>query len=152
MVEASLDQVWAAWTTEEGVRTFFAPDARIRLEVGGPYELYFDLQAEPGSRGAEGVQILALQPKTMLAFTWNAPPHLDQVRGQWTHVVVRLRRLEANRTEVTLFHDGWGKGGQWEQAFDYFQRAWKQVVLPRLRYRFDVGPVDWEEPPRLVSR
>jgi len=152
VVEAGLDQVWAAWTTEEGVRTFFAPDARIRLEVGGPYELYFDLQAEPGSRGAEGVQILALQPKTMLAFTWNAPPHLDQVRGQWTHVVVRLRRLEANRTEVTLFHDGWGKGGQWEQAFDYFQRAWKQVVLPRLRYRFDVGPVDWEEPPRLVSR
>ena len=27
--------------------------------------------------------------------------------------------------------------------------AWKDVVLPRLKYRFSVGPVNWENPPRL---
>jgi len=150
VVEAGLDEIWEAWTTEQGIRTFFAPDARVDLKVGGAYEIYFDPDAEPGSRGAEGVRILALQPKTMLAFTWNAPPHLDRVRGQWTHVIVRLRRLAANRTEVTLYHDGWGTGGQWDRAFEYFQRAWIQIVLPRLQYRFSVGPVDWKHPPDLI--
>ena len=152
IVPAGLDEVWNAWTTEDGIRSFFAPDVRVRLEVGGPYEIYFDPQAEPGRRGAEGVRILALQPRTMLSFTWNAPPHLPEVRGQWTHVIIHLEPLGPRRTKVTLFHDGWGKGGQWEQAFDYFQRAWKQVVLPRLQYRFAVGPVDWEKPPEMVSK
>ncbi len=150
-VDAGLDEVWEAWTTEPGVRSFFAPDCHIELRVDGAYEIYFDPGAEPGCRGAEGVRILALQPKTMLAFTWNAPPHLDQARRQWTHVTVRLRRLEENRTEVTLFHDGWGTGGQWDQAFEYFQRAWIRLVLPRLQYRFSVGPVDWEHPPEITS-
>ena len=59
-------------------------------------------------------------------------------------------RLAAERTEVTLHHDGWGTGGQWDRAFEYFQRAWKEVVLPRLRYRFSVGPVDWKDPPELT--
>jgi len=147
VVEAGLDEVWEAWTTEGGIRTFFAPDARVDLKVGGAYEIYFDPHAEPGNRGAEGVCILALQPKTMLAFTWNAPPHLDRVREQWTHVVIRLRRLGADRTEVILHHDGWGTGDQWDQAFEYFQRAWLKIVLPRLQYRFRVGPVNWEHPP-----
>lgn len=53
IVPAGLDEVWNAWTTEDGIRSFFAPDVRVRLEVGGPYEIYFDPQAEPGRRGAE---------------------------------------------------------------------------------------------------
>jgi uncharacterized protein YndB with AHSA1/START domain len=150
-VPADLEAVWEAWTTEEGIRSFFAPDACVELKVNGAYEMYFDPGAEPGSRGAEGVRILALHPGKMLAFTWNAPPHLPEVQGQWTHVIVRLRRLEADRTEVTLHHDGWGTGGQWDRAFEYFQRAWGQVVLPRLQYRFSIGPVDWDHPPDLTG-
>jgi uncharacterized protein YndB with AHSA1/START domain len=150
-VRATIDEVWDAWTTEPGIRAFFAPACNVELRVGGPYEILFDPDAPPGERGAEGMRILAFQPKTMLAFTWTAPPHLTEVRGQLTHVLVRLREREGKRTEVTLTHSGWGEGGQWDEAFEYFKRAWGQIVLPRLRYRFSVGPVDWREPPRFVA-
>jgi hypothetical protein len=40
-------------------------------------------------------------------------------------------------------------GGEWDQAYEYFQRAWNRVVLPRLKYRFAVGPIDWQHPPDL---
>ena len=33
------------------------------------------------------------------------------------------------------------------RAFEYFERAWGQVVLPRLRYRFERGPIDWDQRP-----
>jgi len=46
-------------------------------------------------------------------------------------------------TRVILVHDGWGKGGEWEEAYLYFDRAWKKTVLPRLKHRFERGPVDW---------
>ena len=143
-VPAGLDEVWAAWTTEEGVKSFFAPGCRIVLEPDGPYEIYFNLDAPDGQRGGEGLRVLAVQPKKMFSFTWNAPPTLPEVRGQRTHVILRFYEAGAGSTRVTLRHDGWGEGGQWDEAFEYFESAWKEVVLPRLGQRFEHGPIDWE--------
>jgi len=148
-ISASLDQVWEAWTTAAGAQTFFAPLCRIDLRPFGAYEILFDLEAEVGARGSEGMFVLAVQPKTMLAFTWNAPPELPTVRGQMTRVIIRLRAVDAAFTVVSLRHDGWGEGGEWNAAFNYFEGAWKRVVLPRLKYRFVVGPVDWSHPPHF---
>jgi uncharacterized protein YndB with AHSA1/START domain len=148
-VPASVPEVWRAWTTEQGVRSFFAPRSNIELTPGGAYEPLFDLDAEPGKQGAEGMIVLAVQPERMLSFTWNAPPHLPTVRGQMTHVVIRLSPTEAGGTHVTLRHDGWGEGDEWDAAFRYFTSAWDNVVLPRLKYRFEHGPVDWSDPPRF---
>jgi uncharacterized protein YndB with AHSA1/START domain len=148
-IQATLDQVWDAWTTETGIKSFFAPACNVALHLNGPYEIYFNPDAEQGKRGGEGNTILAFQPKTMLAFTWNAPPHLPAVRDQRTHVLIRLRELPDGRTSITLTHSGWGRGGEWDQAFRYFSRAWADVVLPRLAYRFSVGPIDWKNPPEL---
>jgi uncharacterized protein YndB with AHSA1/START domain len=148
-VEASVDEVWDAWTTEVGITAFFAPACNVTLRIDGPYEIYFDPDAAPGQRGGEGMRVLAFQPKTMLAFTWSAPPHLSRVRRQRTHVLIRLHPLDEGRTKVTLTHSGWGEGGEWDAAYTYFQRAWQQVVLPRLAHRFSVGPIDWDDPPRF---
>jgi len=65
-VPASLSEVWGAWTTEEGAKTFFAPKCKIELKPGGAYEMYFNLDAPPGEKGGEGMIILAIQPKKML--------------------------------------------------------------------------------------
>jgi len=146
---ASIDQAWEAWTTGTGAQTFFIPSCRIDPRPHGVYEILFNLDAEPGTRGSEGMFVLAVQPKTMLAFTWNAPPELPTVRGQMTRVIVRLREVDAEHTLVSLRQDGWGEGGEWDTAFNYFQEAWKRVVLPRLKYRFDIGPIDWNNQPAL---
>jgi uncharacterized protein YndB with AHSA1/START domain len=148
-VAAPLDKVWKAWTTKEGIQTFFGPDCNVELRVDGAYEIFFDLEAPPGQKGGEGMRILALQPKKMLAVTWNAPPHLPNVRGQQTHVVIRFRALGEGQTKVTLTHDGWGEGAEWDEAWMYFTRAWNEVVLPRFVHRFTVGPIDWSNPPDL---
>jgi uncharacterized protein YndB with AHSA1/START domain len=144
-----LTEVWHAWTTEEGALSFFAPKCNIDLKPGGAYEMLFDLDAEHGNQGGEGMVVMAVQPLRMLAFTWNAPPDLPSVRGQMTHVVIRIFDAGAGETRVTLRHDGWGEGNEWDEAIQYFSSAWADVVLPRLKYRFESGPVDWNNPPIL---
>jgi uncharacterized protein YndB with AHSA1/START domain len=146
VVDANLEEAWAAWTTEAGIRSFFAPACNIVIQPDGPYEIFFMPDAEPGLRGGDGLKVTAVQPKQMLSFTWNAPPSLPAVRPQRTHVVIRFFP-EGDKTRVTLFHSGWGSGGQWDQAFEYFDSAWNDVVLPRMVWRFKHGPVDWEKPP-----
>ena len=142
-VPAAPVEVWRAWTTSEGIKTFFAPDARVELRIDGPFEIYLNPLDVPGRRGADDMRILAFQEERMLAFTWNAPPHLPAVRAQRTHVVVRLFPVDGG-TRVTLHHDGWGEGGEWDQAFGYFSKVWPSV-LANLRRRFESGPVDWTD-------
>jgi uncharacterized protein YndB with AHSA1/START domain len=144
LVPAGIDPVWEAWTTPAGLKSFFAPDANVELRVDGPFELFINPLDEPGRKGADGMRILAIQEKKMLAFTWNAPPSLPEARQQRTHVVVRFEVKDANTTLVTLHHDGWGDGGEWDKAFNYFTAAWPNV-LGNLKKRFETGPIDWTE-------
>ncbi len=145
-VKANVNDVWNAWTTSEGIKTFFAPDAKVEARAGGPFEIYIDPMAAPGMKGADDMVFLAVQPKKMISFTWNAPPSLPEARKQRTVVVVRFVPRGDTLTEVTLHHTGWGEpapDNEWGKAYDYFAKAWPGV-LKNLKKRFEDGPVDWK--------
>jgi len=144
VVDAPIAEVWKAWTTTEGIKSFFAPDANVEPRSCGAFEVYINPYAEPGMKGADDMRFMALQEPTMLTFTWNAPPSNPEIRKQRTLVIVRLKPAGDSRTEVTLHHVGWGDGGKWDEAYNYFDRAWGNV-LANLQKRFKEGPVDWTE-------
>ena len=49
VVRATLDEAWSAWTTRQGITSFFAPDAKVEARVGGAFQIYMDPGAAPGS-------------------------------------------------------------------------------------------------------
>jgi uncharacterized protein YndB with AHSA1/START domain len=140
----SITRVWEAWTTEKGIRTFFARECLIDLRVNGKYEIYFHPSKQKGERGAEGTHILAIQPNNFLSFTWNNPTSLPEIRWQYTHISLYFEAINENLTKLSLEQDGWGKGKAWEQAYLYFNEAWSEVVFPRLIRSFIEGPIDWD--------
>jgi uncharacterized protein YndB with AHSA1/START domain len=144
VIAATPEQAWDAWTTRAGITSFFAPDAKIEAKVGGAFHIYIDPLAEAGMKGADDMRFMALQPKKMLSFDWNAPPSLPEARQQRTFVVLRFEPVADGQTRVVLHHTGWGEGGEWDQAYAYFDRAWGNV-LANLKKRFETGPVDWTE-------
>ncbi len=144
VVDATVDQVWDAWTTREGITSFFAPEAKIEPRVGGAFHIYFDPTAAAGLKGADDMRFMALQPKKMISFDWNAPPSMPEVRQQRSFVVVRIEPVGERQTRVRLHHTGWGEGGEWDKAFAYFDNAWGNA-LANLRKRFESGPQDWSE-------
>ena len=144
VINASLDQAWEAWTTREGIVSFFSPDAKIEPRVGGAFQIYMDPGAAPGMKGADDMRYLALQPKKMLSFDWNAPPSLPEARTQRTFVIVRFAPVNETSTRVSLHHTGWGEGGEWDKTYTYFDRAWTGV-LGNLKQRFESGPRDWTD-------
>ena len=142
-VPAPVAEVWKAWTTSEGLVTFFAPEAYVEPRPEGAFHIHFNPYAPPGSKGADDMRVMAVQQEKLLSFTWNAPPHLPEARAQRTFVTVRFEPAGTG-TLVRLHHSGWGDGGQWDQAHDYFDKAWGSV-LESLRKRFAEGPRDWTE-------
>lgn len=143
-VKAPVDAVWNAWTTTEGVKTFFAPDGLVEARPDGPFQIYMNPYAQPGMKGADDMRVLAVQDRQMISYTWNAPPSLPEARAQRTVVIVRFKPAGDGETQVTMSHVGWGDGGEWDKAYDYFNKAWDNV-LGNLQQRFVAGPKDWTE-------
>jgi uncharacterized protein YndB with AHSA1/START domain len=128
VVAAPVADVYAAWTTPEGIQGFFEVDAAVGLRIGGPMEFYFIAEAEPGGKGSEGCQILSYVPNEMLSFSWSAPPQFPDERPQRTWVVIDFTDNGDGTTGVRLRHLGFGEGGNWTEIHAYFDSAWRRVM------------------------
>lgn len=118
---------WDGWVSSEGIDSWWnPPGSNIELRVGGPFELYFDLEAGLGLTGSEGCVFLGYVPGEMISFTWNAPPHLT-LRESHTWVVITFTESSAG-TDVRLVHLGFGRGDDWDAYMAYFQEAWAYVL------------------------
>ena len=141
-IPAPVADVWNAWTTDEGVRSFFSPNTRVMLAPGCPFEIYFLMDRPYGQRGSEDCHILSYIPEKMLSFEWNAPPDFGPLRDIRTIVVIFFESVSPNETRLIFHHTGWGKGENWDKLYEYFDRAWG-YVLGNLKKRFESGPIDW---------
>lgn len=79
-INAPVEEVYNAWTTTEGIKTFFAPDGLIENKLFGKFHIYFFPDAPEGQRGSESNIVLSSEENKMLSFTWDFPPSLMDLR------------------------------------------------------------------------
>jgi uncharacterized protein YndB with AHSA1/START domain len=135
-INAPVADVWKAWTTTDGIESFFAPKAaKVEPWPGGAFELWFGVDQPEGSRGCEGCKVHSVKPMEQLVLEWNAPPTIPVIRPLRTLVYLDFKPLPDNRTEVTLRNFGYGVGEDWDKTKAYFTRAWP-AVMANLEKRF----------------
>jgi uncharacterized protein YndB with AHSA1/START domain len=135
-INAPVADVWRAWTTPDGIESFFAPKAaRVVPEPGGAFELWFGLDYPEESRGSEGCLFHSVTPQQQLVFEWNAPPTLPTIRKLRTLVYLDFAPADGNRTTLTLRNFGYGEGDEWAKTKAYFEKAWP-AVMASLEKRF----------------
>lgn len=147
VVAAPPDEVFRLWTSVDGIKKFFAPEARIEATIGGRYQIIFAPARDPegDSHGTNGARILKLVPNKGLAFEWitfagdeslgrNAPPYAPaaerNVRPLPTWVELNFDAVpgKAEQTRLRFAHYGFREGEKWEKSFRWFERAWKGVL------------------------
>jgi uncharacterized protein YndB with AHSA1/START domain len=135
-INAPVADVWKAWTTTDGIESFFAPKApKVEPWPGGAFELWFGVDLPEGSRGSENCKVHSVKPMEQLVFEWNAPPTIPTIRPLRTLVYLDFKPLSENRTELTLRNFGYGTGEEWDKAKAYFAKAWP-AVMANLEKRF----------------
>jgi uncharacterized protein YndB with AHSA1/START domain len=136
VINAPVAEVWKAWTTPEGIESFFAPKAaKVEPWAGGAFELWFGVTLPEGSRGSEGCKVHSVKPMEQFVFEWNAPPTIPTIRPLRTLVYLDFKSLPDNRTEITLRNFGYGEGEEWQKAKAYFVQVWP-AVMAGLEKRF----------------
>jgi uncharacterized protein YndB with AHSA1/START domain len=134
-VRASLDEVWTAFTTTDGLATWLWRDTRVEARPGGDWLAIF-----PQSTG--GGTILSLTPKTQLVIAAMAPDTFPAVRAARTRALFEFAALTPASTRVSLVQSGWQNGEEWDKAYDYLA-AGNAELLTQLYQRFASGPLVW---------
>lgn len=143
-VACTPSESYALWSTDEGVRSFFAPDSHVEARAGGAYTIIFFPSEDPQGRahGTLGAHVLAASSPDFFSFEWvvfagddlkgdYAPPYappsqrLPATLPTW----VELRfTSNATGTHVDFRHLGFGDGALWSQSQAWFTRAWSGVL------------------------
>jgi uncharacterized protein YndB with AHSA1/START domain len=127
-------RLWKAWTEEAELTRWLAVKARVRVEKGGPYELFWN-PAHPDQNSTIGCVITELQVQEKLAFEWRGPVHLADLmnaKPSPTCVVVEFADAGQHGSRLCLSHYGWGEGARWHAARAWQQQAWS-IALSRLK-------------------
>ncbi|GAB4385397.1 MAG: hypothetical protein Kow0022_11130 [Phycisphaerales bacterium] len=136
VVDAPLEEVWAAWSTKSGLESWLAPSAEVELRLGGRYST--NITGRVGEPGTLDLTILAFEPLHALCITKAAPPDafptVAASNALWA--VITLRPVDAGRTLVQQSTLGWQQGEEWERARLFFRQA-DRYVLESLRRRFE---------------
>lgn len=144
VVPAPRAEVWAAFTTSEGYRTWATPLAWVDLKVGGIIETNYNPTAKLGSPDNIRNQITAYLPDRLLALrNVQAPAGFPGAAelGQ-TAVVIELASPTPDTTRITLSGVGYGPGPVFDNLYRQFEWA-NAYSLSELKARFVSGPVDW---------
>ena len=135
-IPAPVHEVWQAFTTQQGLSSWLAPDVSVDLRPGGDWLVKF-----PGSTG--GGTIVSFIPEKEIVINALAPDRFPQVRAARTRAEFTFT-AEGNRTLVRLTQTGWQSGAEWDAAYEYLAVGNSQI-LAMLHHRFVAGPTDWKK-------
>lgn len=153
VLPAPLSDVWALWTTSEGLRSWAAPVAAIDPRPGGAFESSYDTSARIGDAANIRNRVVAIIPERMLVIQVAAAPpgfpSLEQVRQLAT--VIEFEPLGARATRVRVSMLGYRSDAAFDALYRHFDRgnAWS---LNKLHERVTRGPVDWRAAAQTQER
>jgi uncharacterized protein YndB with AHSA1/START domain len=135
-IPAPVQDVWQAFTTQQGLSSWLAPDVSVNLKPGGDWLVKF-----PGSTG--GGTIVSFVPEKEIVISALAPDRFPHVRAARTRAVFTFTP-RGNSTLVRLTQTGWQSGPEWDAAYEYLA-AGNAEILAMLHHRFVAGPTDWQK-------
>lgn len=137
IIEASIDDVWEAWTTKKGIESWMVAHADIELKVGGKMRTHYDPNGVLGDPNSIENTILCYDPKRMLSIkatkTPEKFPFKKAIEGMWT--MIYLEELGPKRTKVTTVGLGFTNDPESQKMREFF-KAGNAQTLEQLRKRF----------------
>jgi uncharacterized protein YndB with AHSA1/START domain len=134
------------FTLNKHLEKWLTQVADVEPTEGGKYELFWNPEDREND-STIGCKILAIRPNTFLSFEWKGPKQfkhfMNQVRPLTNVAVFFISCPEG--TEVHLVHTGWRDTPEWEEARQWFERAWTMTLSELQKYVEREGSAKFRE-------
>jgi uncharacterized protein YndB with AHSA1/START domain len=141
VIDASVEDVWDAFTTKAGIESWMVAHADITLTVGGKMRTTYNKDATLGDESTIENTILSYDPKRMLSIkATKAPkgfPFVKALQAMWT--VIYFEPAGAGRTKLTVKSMGFTEDEQSQTMRKFFDAGNKQT-MDKLAARFAKKP------------
>lgn len=145
VVPATLEEVWQAVSTSEGLRTWVAPVAEVELKTGGHWYTNYKPGSKIGDPGTIYNTVLAYLPMQMVAMKIGITPPIfpeGPSSAGTLFAVLTLEDLGSRRVRVSEHMAGFGSGEDWDKVYKFFETG-NAYTLGQILRRFQVGPRTW---------
>lgn len=124
-IDASVDDVWTAFTTTQGLKSWVAPLADIDFKVGGKWRANYQKDGKLGDATTIENTILSYDPKRMISLkTTGFPtgfPFEDAAKETWT--VFYFTPVSKIKTKITVVGLGYNDTEQSKSMRSFFETA-----------------------------
>jgi len=133
IIEAPVEKVWNAFTTEEGVlNAWSVAKAKVDFRIGGTIQTSYHADREIGDPETTITHhIVSYEPQRMIAMRTDAPTGtMEAIKLICEHgwSVYRFEPLGPNRTRLSIAGMGYGEGPQWDEAYKFFESGNAMVM------------------------
>jgi uncharacterized protein YndB with AHSA1/START domain len=137
VIDAPIGQVWNAWATSVGLRSWLAPHADIDAQIGGLMRANYDAKGSLGDSGTIENRVLSLEPERMLSIQVSrAPesfPFKARVGEMWT--VLYFSAVADEKTKLRIVGLGFKPDREAQEMRDFFKRG-NEFTLTQLQEHF----------------
>lgn len=131
-IDCDIHTAFDLFTVNELLENWLTEKAEVDPKVGGKYELFWEPENRENN-STLGCRITGIEKNKFLSFDWKGPVDFQSfmnVADPLTHVIVFLSQNEKdpNKTSIHLFHTGWRKDTEWQEARNYFENAWSKAL------------------------
>ena len=131
----SLSRAFELFTANKHLEKWLTKVADVEPWIGGKFELFWNPQSRAND-STVGCRILAITPNRLLCFEWKGPKQfkhfMNEVRPL-TNVAVFFTPVKEG-TEIHLLHTGWRDSAEWEEAREWFDKAWMMSLSELQNY------------------
>lgn len=129
-IDADIDSVWQAFSTEEGLQKWMAPVIKLDFRVGGTIKSNYNESGEIGDETTIENTILAFDPKRMIALKATGFPEGFPFKevAEKTWSVFYFEELPSSKTKITIVGLGYTDDPLSKQMRSFFEEANKSVL------------------------
>ena len=123
LVDASVAEVWEAYTTTEGWLAWVAPNAEVDLRAGGTIRTNYDPDARIGDPGTNTLHILNYVPERVLTLQAELSerwPDVMKEDGEHLMNVVLFDDLGAAGTRIRSYGVGYRADPAYDELMEFF--------------------------------
>lgn len=126
VVEASVGEVWKAYTTADGYTEWAAPSASIDLRAGGEIRTSYDTENGLDGAHVNVLRIINFVPERLLTLQADVSPNWPDVLKKDAdnlYNVVLFESLDDGRTKITSYGLGYTDSPELRELMAFFERA-----------------------------